>query len=113
MQTTAIRTVVYSLLENDVNFLTLLISMRNIPYTDLQINLDSRISHIRKNKRLITKTLKGDFLQTLEYVKVRKFLSVRKKVIPLRGFEKTGDIYNRVMGTWIWLRTPGHRPMFE
>ena len=42
-----------------------------------------------------------------------KVLSVRKKVIPLRGFEKNGDIYNRVMGTWIWLRTPGHQPMFE
>lgn len=47
------------------------------------------------------------------YVTFALFLSVRKKVIPLRGFEKTGDIYNRVMGTWIWLRTPGHRPMFE
>ena len=36
MQTTAIRTVANSLPENEVIFLTLLISKRYIPYTDLR-----------------------------------------------------------------------------
>ena len=36
MQTTAIRTVANSLPENEVILLTLLISKRYIPYTDLQ-----------------------------------------------------------------------------
>lgn len=64
---------------------------------------------MKKNRKNINKSMINDVKDEV----VRKFLSVRKKVIPLRGFEKTGDIYNRVMGTWIWLRTPGHRPMFE
>ena len=36
MQTAAIRTVAYSLPQNEVTLLTLLISKRYIPYTDLQ-----------------------------------------------------------------------------
>ena len=36
MQTAAIRTVAYSLPQNEVILLTLLISRRYIPYTDLQ-----------------------------------------------------------------------------
>lgn len=41
MQTMAIRTVTNSLPENEVILLTLLISKRYIPYTDLQKNNDT------------------------------------------------------------------------
>lgn len=48
MQTTAIRTVAYSLPENDVILLTLLISMRYIPYTDLRKNSRFMANRIKK-----------------------------------------------------------------
>ena len=52
MQTTAIRTVANSLPENKVILLTLLISKRYIPYTDLRKKADSiPISRVKSHKK--------------------------------------------------------------
>ena len=58
MQTTANRTVVYSLSPNEVILLTLLIAKRNIPCTDLGKFPERVIQELCKLKKV---RLKGDF----------------------------------------------------
>lgn len=56
MQTTAIRTVTNSLPENEVILLTLLISKRYIPYTDLQkifLFIPISVEKIKANTQMI------------------------------------------------------------
>lgn len=112
MQTTAIRTVANSLPENEVILLTLLISKRYIPYTDLQKEFGAllcegeRIERAYKlirdkwvftNKRLIIQDVQG------VTGKKREYLSVPYRSIERFSIETAGT-FDMDAEMKIWIR---------